>query len=108
MAESKSIKLFSFNRNHLRLIGIHPDRFDLDGSTFHIRNWIFIINCLAFSLPPAAFFSFEAKSMLEYGFSFFTASVGFFMICIYVAMVGQMKNTLTFIENCEGFIGKSK
>lgn len=61
-----------------------------------------------FLLTSIAFLAFEATSMFDYGFGFFTLITMANATVIYILFIGQLENTFDFIENCEKFIGKSK
>lgn len=103
-----SIKLFSFIQKVSQVIGVYPLQSNENGPSINSRNWIIIISLVLFALPSTAFFFSEAKSMLEYGISFYGASVAALFMCIYISMGGKMNNMRTFIENVERFVEESK
>lgn len=102
-----SIKLFPFNRQFYDLLGIHV-RSEKQGPFLTLRNKIILFFFTVHFVPFAAFFAYDAKSMLDYGFSFFSASLALFGMFIYIATLTDAKNTWLLIENCERFIEKSK
>lgn len=102
-----SIKMFSFNRRFLQVLGIYSISSN-HGLSIDWRNSILISNLALFCLPSAAFFIYDAKSMFEYGLSFSAAAIGAFMICIYFTMISQVESTSAFYGNCERFIGNSQ
>lgn len=76
------------------------------GSTISVKNVLFFVSEAQFIVALSAFMAFEAKSMLDFGTTFFATSstvLGVFLCLIYVL---QMKNYSAFIGNCERFIGK--
>lgn len=103
-----SVTLFSFNREIYSLLGNHAVEPNREGIAFNSRNWLFMISLILFALPSAAFFTFEAKSMLDYVISFYCVSSVVFSMCMYMAMVWRAKNTWPFFENCKRFIERSK
>lgn len=102
------IKLFSFNRKYYHLYGIFPPEAKRNGRKLNLRNWIFIASFVLTAGSTGAFFVFDAKSMLEFGISFFTVTLAILEMFTYLAIVWQMKNTWRYIEKCERFIEKSK
>lgn len=103
-----SIKLFSFIRKYRHVLGLYSLDTSQNVSSFNSRNWIYIISYVLFFVPSVAFFLYDAKSMQEYGISFYSASMAFFLMCIYTQMVVQMKNICHFTESFEQLIEKSE
>lgn len=103
-----SIKLFQFNQKYGRIIGMESSQLNSAGSTISVKNVLFFVSEAQFIVALSAFMVFEAKSMLDFGTTFFATSstvLGVFLCLIYVL---QMKNYSAFIGNCERFIGKSE
>lgn len=103
-----SIRLFSFNRKYFDAIGIYLLQTNGTGPSFNSKNRVLLISFVLLALPSGAFFIFDAKSMLEYGISFFGASATLFMMSVYLMMIAQMENVRLFLESCERFMGNSK
>ena len=105
-----SIKLFQFVQKCHQTLGILPRQPNPKQKQLssHSIQAIFL-TCLAqYIFTTAAFLLFKAKSMFDYGFSFFILIGLANCIAIYLIFIWQSENTLKFIENCEGFIEKSK
>lgn len=104
-----SIKLFLIFRKFHQFFGIDP-------SQSNQKLWIidcakiilFLINSSIFMCATVAFLLFEAKSMFDYGFVFFSLISTIDSIAFYLIFIWQSQNTFKFIEHCEGFIKKSK
>lgn len=69
---------------------------------------LFLISWIAFIFTTAAFFVLEARSILDYGFTF-TVLVSYIQTSItYLIFIWQSEATSNFIEHCEKFIEKSE
>lgn len=90
-------------------MGISPaSSNDDDGRWLNSKNWIVIINLTMWFLSSVTFIFFGANSMFEYGKSSFGASVAFFVICEYLAMIKRKEHTRSLIGNLEKFMEKSE
>lgn len=103
-----SIKLFQSNLKYYYVIGIYSHASNANSHSINSRNKIFLVIYLLYILSSGAFLFFEAQTLLEFGISFFATISGIFQMAIYLHIVWHMKNLWEFIENCEGFIEKSK
>lgn len=99
-----SIKLFQF----IQKIGIYSPASNLNRHALNSKNWTFLMSYILFTLSSGAFIFFEAKTVLDYGMSFFASTGGIFLMSIHLIVARQMQSTLIFIESCERFIEKNK
>lgn len=105
---ASSIRLFSFNRKYYHVIGINTIQANENASKFNWKNWFYTSAMVLLVLSSATFFIFDAKSMFEYGLSFFLATAITFPLYTYSSMVWKADESESFIGNCEKFIEKSK
>lgn len=96
------MELFRTIRNFYFWIGIN-----LSQSNQIIKIFTFSSLTIAFILI-ADFFLFEAKSVVEYGLSFYILSTVLFVLLNLLLTVLEMPNTLKLIERFEQFIEMSK
>lgn len=102
-----SIKLFQFVQKFHRFIGIYPR----EPNQKHSTNWTqatCLISYAQYLCTTSAFLLFEANSLFDFGFVFFTLAAVVNCIAIYLIFIWQSQNTYEFIENCERFIEKSE
>ena len=88
-------------------MGIYSSQLIQNHSLLNKKQLNFISHAQYF-VTTVAFFSFDAKILLEYAIAFFTFSITAAAMCFFSIKVWQIENILKFIENCEGFIEKSK
>lgn len=108
---SGSIQLFQFVRKFHQTIGIRLSQSNQNqkqSSIISARAIIFFICTAQLILTTVAYLVFEAKSMLEFGFTFYMVITEVNCVVIYAIFIWQSKNTSKFIENCEVFIEKSE
>lgn len=74
----------------------------------HFNESDFLICTAQLILTTTAFLVFEAKSMLEFGFTFYMLITEINCVVIYTIFVWQSKNTSKLIENCEVLVEKSE
>lgn len=103
-----SVKLFQFVQQCGQIVGIHPCQSNQKYLSTSLTRTIFLICWTQCVFTTVGFFVFEAKSMFAYGFSCSIAICVINAIVVYLIFIWQSGNTLKFIENCEGFIDKSK
>lgn len=103
-----SIKLFQFIQNIHQIIGIYPSVMNQKLCAINSRNATLIIFLTQFILTMVAFLVFEAKSVFDFGFGFFTLISTINIFVVYLLLIWQFENTVEFIDNCEAFIKKSK
>lgn len=102
------IKLLQYFQKIHRIIGIFPSQPNERYPPNKLTRIVVVISLVQFILSSAAFFMLEAKSMLEYGFSYCVFSCGIQAIVVYLLFVEQSQNTLGFIVRCERFIENSE
>lgn len=109
MATGKSIKLFVFIRNYLSAIGVRrPKPKQFNSHFFNSTNWIFILNGTPMLISSLAFFAYRAKTVFDFGLSFYYSSC---LICggiFYIIQIWEIENVSKFIKNCEAFIEQRK
>lgn len=103
-----SVKYFQFVQKFHQIIGVYPSQSNQKHCSINWIQVIFLINSALFLFTTAAFILIEAKSMFDYGFTFYAFSCMINVIVIYLTFIRQSENTLKYIENCEQFIEKSK
>lgn len=99
------IKLFQrFQKFHqMRIIGISS--FQANSNSRKTFGLIFFGQ---FTVTTVAFLVFDAKSLFDYGFGFFTVITAINFNIMYLIFIWEFENTYKFIGNCERFIEKSK
>lgn len=102
-----SIKLFQFAQELFQMLGIRlPKQNEI--LSFRSRNIFFLFCYTQLSISMAAFFLFEANTMLEYGSSFFMSLTQFCIAMDYLVLMWRFPNILELIADFEDFIEKSK
>lgn len=96
-----SIKQFQFNQSFCQHVGIKS-------AQFNAINAIAVIFVAQATMASIAFLVYDAKSMVEYGAIFFYIITIVEAMDVYFIMLRKLEETRKFIENCEGFIEKSK
>lgn len=106
---TSSVKLFEFIQKFHQTLGIYPPQPNQKQSgQINLVNKFFIACCTQLMFTNVAFLAFEAESMFSYGLAFFVFIAMINGVVIYLTFIFQIENTLKYIENCEGFIAKSK
>lgn len=105
---ASSIKFLRFVGEFHETIGIYPPQSNQAQFLTNSTQKIFLFCCAQIIFTTQAFFLFEADSMFDCGFGFYVLIAMINITIIYLIFIGQLNNTLKFIENCERFIGKSK
>lgn len=107
-----SIKLFAFYKKYNQVIGTDsspPPNQNHQHQTLDAAKPIIVAICLGqFFISTAAFVLFEAKTIYDYGITFFAILSMILTIFTYLIPFVQMRRILKFIENCEKFIEKSE
>lgn len=105
----RSIKLFQFIQKYNRFIGFdpheEPNKIDF---TSNRKKLIFFLVELQFIAESAAFMSFDANTIFEYGITFFAISSSIFAMALHSIHSRQIKINSNFIENSDKFIEKRK
>lgn len=106
-AMAGSIQLFQSIQKYFQTIGICPS----DSSKLDSFNWrIFLaLFCYAQQIASASvFFICQAKSVLDYGCSFYTSISMTYCVYYFVILIRQKPQILELIESCEAFIEHRK
>lgn len=103
-----SIKLFQFLQTFHRILGIYASQPHQKQCSINPMNTICMICLVQMTLSTSAFLVLEAKTVFEFGLGYFMSMAVSSVIGIYFIFIGQLQNTLNFIDNCEGFVTKSK
>lgn len=105
---ARPIKLFKFVQKVHQTIGIFPTQSNQKPCRINSMNTVFLICFAQILFSTAAYLAFEAKSMFEYGFTFYILVGITNSIAVYLIFIWQAQSTLEFIENCEKFIEARK
>lgn len=103
-----SIELFRFVRKCHRIYGIDSCQLDQKHHSISSAKLIFLISCVLFMFSTAAFFLFEANSLFDYVFAFYSLVTIANCIVVYLIFIWQSQSTSEFIGKCERFIEKRK
>lgn len=103
-----SFELFQFNQRYCRAIGIDSSESSKICFAFNWGNLISLLCVAQFIATLTAFLFFGAKSMHEYGMTFFVIIGLTLIVTVYINYLCEVKNCSAFIENCKKFIGKSE
>lgn len=98
-----SIKLFQFFQKFYEIIGIHSAQ-----ANFKLSKTTCLIFLQMFTVTTVAYLVFDAKSMLDYGFGFFSLIYSINFNVMYLIFIWEFENTTKFIARCEEFIAKSE
>lgn len=103
------IHLFKFTQQTCQLIGIFPFKSKLKSKFHSNAKYCSFLFCLTMSfISSAVYLLFEANSIIEYGITSFSCVTIVLSFIAYLIFLLQTKHILSYIENCERFIGKSK
>lgn len=108
MTGGNSIRLFQRMQQYCQTIGIPMLHTNQNRHSLNTKNFIFAICLAQGAMASAAFLVSDAKSMSEYGATFFS------LICVikatldYFILNWKLDDVLKFIKTCERFIEKSK
>lgn len=102
-----AMELYQSIRKYYFWIGINPPKLNQIYLYDLIKIFIFSSLTIAFVLVTG-FFLFEAKSIVEYGLSFYISSSVLFVLLNLALTYFEMPNTLKLIERFEHFIELSK
>lgn len=103
-----SIKLFKFFREFHYGIGLIPSQANQKQYPINWRYIGFLSFLVHQTLDTYAFLVFEAKSMFEFGFSFYVSLVFTNAVIITILFDWQNEKVFEFIRTCERFVEKSK
>lgn len=105
---ASSIKIFQFFQLCHQASGLFPFQSNQKYLSTNSTRAIVLISCIAFIFTMAAFMVLEAKTMFEYGFTFFVLISILNGVVIYLILIWKQHSTPEFIVSCERFIEKSK
>lgn len=108
MEGGDSIQLFRFIRKFCQTIGVSA--LQPKQNRYHVNsmNW-FTLFCLnQFFISTAAFLSFEASSMVEYGMTFLYCAINLICNILCLVVFLQFENISKYVGNWEQFIGQSE
>lgn len=100
-----SIKLFRLFKEYHQIVGVTTAQ---PNQNHWLKRVIYLISSTLLMFTAVAFLAIESSSMFEKGFAFYVSIFMIHVSVIFVLFIWQQGNTLKFIENCEGFIAKSK
>lgn len=103
-----SVKLFQFIYQTYQSLGIYPTQPSRSYCPFNWKKWVIVISGVQYFVSALLFVLFEAKSMYEYGMTFYTLLWVVFATGTYIVPTWQMRHTMEFTECCERFIESSK
>lgn len=103
-----SMKLFLFYKEIIQTIGILSAQLNRNHFSINLNDLTYPIFIAQFFVTSVGFFLFDAKSLLEYGMSFYDIVASILAMAFLLINVWQMRNIFKFIENCERFIEESK
>lgn len=103
-----SIKLFQFVQRCNQTMGICLSQAHQKSRSTILTKTVSLICSAQIIFTTAAFLVFRANALFDYGFAFYMLITETNSFVIYIIFIWQRKNTSKFIEDCEGFIAKSK
>lgn len=106
-----SVKLFQFFQQIHQLIGFSPQSHPIQKyqeTILYLIKTFLLLCCAQLILATAAFLALESQSILDFALAFYVLISLINGMVIYSVFIWESENTFEFIENCEGFIGKSK
>lgn len=102
-----SIKLFQFLLGLYQMLGIYPPQGN-EKFRFNKINLLVLFCYAQLCIPMVAFFILKAKSMQEYGATFFAFLTLLVTTIDFLILMWKMPNILNSIRDFEEFIEKSK
>lgn len=104
---ASSIQLFKSVRKYFQLLGI--DQPPLNGtSLIHWRISLALFWYIQHFITVFAFFIFEARTVIEYGTSFFGFIMMIYCVLYFLILIWQRPRIFQLIESFEQFIQQSK
>lgn len=102
-----SIKFFQTVKKSYKILGIHPPQ-ENGKFPFNPKSLFFLFCYAQFCTGMAAFFVIEAKSIYEYGNSFYMFFTQFFVMLDFFVLMWRIPTISELIAELEEFIEKSK
>lgn len=87
---------------------IYPPQPSQNHTSFNLRNWIFVVCWTQYFVSLVSFLLYEAKSMFDYGITFYMLFYMIFAMGAYLIPTWQLKRTTELNECCERFIESRK
>lgn len=101
------MKLFQCTQKFFRMLGLHPPQ-HCQNSPFNLKNTVIILLLVVGFLDAIAFLLFQAKSVKEFGDSFYVSASCCGTLVYFSIHVRKMTNVSKLIERFEGLLQKSK
>lgn len=98
------IKLFQNVQNFYHTMGIKSNQY----FSLNAKKLFFLLFITLGGISVTAYFIFEAKTIEEYGNSFYSAISNLYTLVDFIVTVWRMPDILKLIEKCEKFIENSK
>lgn len=108
MVAGDAIKIFQFNQNYCQTVGIALPESKRSHYTRNAVNLVLILSLVQFTIALAEYLLYDAKSMSEYGVTFFIIICIIDAIIDYLIILWKFEDILNYIKTCEAFIEKSK
>lgn len=101
------VKLFQFFQKVNETMGIYESKSKSRKCLFNSRSIFYLFVAAQFWSFNTLFLVFEAESMVDYGFGFYTFISVICCLVPYLLFIWQFENMLKFVENSEKFLLKS-
>lgn len=102
-----TMKLFQCTQKFFRMLGLHPPQ-HCQNSSFNLKNILIILLLVIGFLDAIAFLLFQAKSVKEFGDSFYVSATEWGTLVYFSIHVRKMTNVSNLIERFGGLVQKSK
>lgn len=104
---AQKLHFFKLNRELFQKIGIHPCRPN-QNNTYNVRNSLILIHLTQTFVGSAVFLLFEAKSIEEYGQSFYQSVTVFLLLFLWPTFIHNMGNLFDLMDQMDEFGQKRK
>lgn len=104
----RKMRLFQSVRKYFEIMGIYSPHSNQCNSKWNWKNCVFLISTAELVISSAAFFLYQAKTAVEYGFAFFEAICGFAAMSAIAVCIWKREHFFNLIGNFEDFIEKSE
>lgn len=101
------MKLFQSVLRSYKLLGIEMS-LKHESNSLSLKSLLILLTSIQAMVSSAAFFLFEAQTVSEYGYSFYTSTTVFFNTGYFLIKIWKMPAIFGFINGLEDFIKKSK
>lgn len=107
VAKTSKIKLFQSIQKFLNIQGIYPLQSN-QSTPYNGKNLFFLFCYVQMFISATAFCLFKAKSMYEFGLTFYASLTELQTIVYFTIILWKVDKVLKLIGNLENFIEKSK